>query len=282
LFWGAVHKETYRRTIKSLNIIFSIPHFLLHKGEIPMTERTPTLNTAVPSIGIRLQAVSKEYPVAETTLKALNGIDLLIPPGEFLAVVGKSGSGKSTLLNMVSGIDHPTSGEIWVGDEPVHSLSEGRLAKWRGRSVGVVFQFFQLMPSLTIIENVLLPMDLSGILPARKRDRYALELLDRVGVADQANKLPSSLSGGQQQRAAIARALANDPKILAADEPTGNLDSSTAESVFSLFTELARDGKTVIIITHDRDIARRAGRIVTLQDGRIVSDIQPKGDVRHG
>ena len=247
-----------------------------------MAERMLTLNAAVPSIGIRLQAVTKEYPMAETTLKALDGIDLLIPPGEFLAVVGKSGSGKSTLLNMFAGIDRPTSGEIWVGDEPVHSLSEGRLAKWRGRSIGVVFQFFQLMPTLTILENVLLPMDLSGMLPVRKRDRHAMELLDRVGVADQASKLPSSLSGGQQQRAAIARALANDPKILAADEPTGNLDSSNAESVFSLFRELARDGKTVVIVTHDQDIARRAGRIVTLQDGQVVSDIRPNREARDG
>lgn len=247
-----------------------------------MIERMLTSDAAVPSTEIRLQAVTKEYPMAETTLKALDGIDLLIPPGEFLAVVGKSGSGKSTLLNMFTGIDRPTSGEIWVGDEPVHTLSEGRLAKWRGRSVGVVFQFFQLMPSLTILENVLLPMDLSGLLPVRKRDRHAMELLDRVGVADQANKLPSSLSGGQQQRAAIARALANDPQILAADEPTGNLDSSNAESVFSLFTELARDGKTVVIVTHDRDIARRAGRIVTLQDGRIISDTRPNEEAYYG
>ena len=247
-----------------------------------MTEQMLVSNAASPSSGIRLQAVTKEYPIAETTLKALNGIDLVIPPGEFLAVVGKSGSGKSTLLNMFTGIDRPTAGEIWVGDEPVHSLSEGRLAKWRGRSIGVVFQFFHLMPTLTILENVLLPMDLSGMLPVRKRDRHAMELLDRVGVADQASKLPSSLSGGQQQRAAIARALANDPKILAADEPTGNLDSSNAESVFSLFRELARDGKTVVIVTHDQDIARRAGRIVTLQDGQVVSDIRPNREARDG
>jgi putative ABC transport system ATP-binding protein len=247
-----------------------------------MANKFITPSGSAAEMGIRLRGVSKEYPVAGTKLAALDRVDLVIPPGEFLAVVGKSGSGKSTLLNMLTGIDRPTAGEIWAGDEPLHDLPEGRLAKWRGRNAGVVFQFFQLMPSLTVLENVLLPMDFCGMWPAGQRERRAMDLLERVGVANQASKLPAALSGGQQQRTAIARALANNPRILAADEPTGNLDSATAESVFALFAELAGDGKTVILVTHDRDIARRAERIISLQDGRIVSDIRPAGEVRHG
>jgi putative ABC transport system ATP-binding protein len=231
--------------------------------------------------GIRLRGVSKEYPMAGSNLVALDRVTLSVPSAQFLAIVGKSGSGKSTLLNMITGIDRPTAGEILVEDQSLNDLPEGRLAKWRGRTAGVVFQFFQLMPTLTVLENVLLPMDLCGIWPPGRRERRAKELLDRVGVTEQASKLPAALSGGEQQRAAIARALANDPALLAADEPTGNLDSAAAESVFALFADLARDGKTILLVTHDRDIARRAERIVTLQDGRIVSDIRPNGEVRH-
>jgi putative ABC transport system ATP-binding protein len=230
--------------------------------------------------GIHLRGVRKEYPAAGARLAALDGVDLSVPPGQFLAVVGKSGSGKSTLLNMITGIDRPTAGEIRVEDQSLNDLPEGRLAKWRGRNAGVVFQFFQLMPTLTVQENVLLPMDLCGVWPAGERERRARALLARMGVADQASKLPAALSGGEQQRAAIARALANDPAILAADEPTGNLDSATAESVFAFFTDLSRDGKTIILVTHDRDIARRAERIITLQDGRIVSDVRPGSEAR--
>ncbi|MGB7537557.1 MAG: ABC transporter ATP-binding protein [Anaerolineales bacterium] len=246
----------------------------MHNNNIP-----PALSR--PQAGIRICGVTKEYPIAAAKLAALDRVSLTVPPGEFLAIVGKSGSGKSTLLNMITGIDRPTAGEIWVDDQSLNALPEGRLAKWRGRTAGMVFQFFQLMPTLTVLENVLLPMDLCGVGPAGERKRRAKELLDRMGVADQANKLPSALSGGQQQRAAIARALANDPRILAADEPTGNLDSATAESVFALLAELAHDGKTVILVTHDRDIACRASRIITLQDGRIVSDVRPAAEVRH-
>jgi putative ABC transport system ATP-binding protein len=230
--------------------------------------------------GIQLRGVSKEYPIADSKLAALDRVDLIVPPGQFLAIVGKSGSGKSTLLNMITGIDRPTAGEICVEEQSLDGLPEGRLAKWRGRTAGVVFQFFQLMPTLTVLENVLLPMDLCGVWPAGERERRAKELLDRMGVANQASKLPAALSGGQQQRAAIARALANDPAILAADEPTGNLDSSTAESVFALFADLAHNGKTIILVTHDRDIARRAERIITLQDGRIVSDVRLGSEAR--
>ena len=193
-----------------------------------------------------------------------------LPPGELTAIVGKSGSGKSTLVNLIAGIDRPTRGEVLVGGIPVHSLDESRLAAWRGRNVGVVFQFFQLLPTLTVAENVMLPMDFCATYPPAQARTRAAQLLDRVGIADQAHKLPSALSGGQQQRAAIARALANDPPLLVADEPTGNLDSRTAESVLELLAELARAGKTVVVVTHERDLTRRFDRVVTLADGHVV------------
>ena len=246
-----------------------------------MPEKDESRVVSAPAAGIRLCGVSKEYPAGEVRLAALDRIDLTVAPGEFLAVIGRSGSGKSTLLNMITGIDRPTAGEVWVDGRGLHDLGESRLARWRGRNAGVVFQFYQLMPTLTVLENVLLPMDLCGVWPARERERRARELLGRMEVADQAAKLPAALSGGQQQRAAIARALANDPRILAADEPTGNLDSASAESVFALLASLVREGKTVVLVTHDREIARRAGRIVTLQDGRIVSDVRTQTGVRH-
>jgi putative ABC transport system ATP-binding protein len=187
-------------------------------------------------------------------------------------VVGKSGSGKSTLINMISGIDRPSSGEIQVADTRVNDLSESKLAAWRGRQVGIVFQFFQLLPTLTITENVVLPMDFCATYPVRERRKRALDILDLVGIADQADKLPANLSGGQQQRAAIARALANRPAVLLADEPTGNLDSHTAGSILELFAGLAAAGTTVVIVTHEREIASLVDRVVTLSDGRIGSD----------
>jgi putative ABC transport system ATP-binding protein len=186
------------------------------------------------------------------------------------AVVGKSGSGKSTVLNLLAGLDQPTSGLVHVAGQPLHELSESALASWRGRHVGVVFQFFQLLPTLTVLENVILAMEFVGAFAAPEREPRARALLDRVGIADQADKLPSRLSGGQQQRAAIARALANDPAILVADEPTGNLDSKTGASVVELFQGLASQGKTIVIVTHDDEIAGRAGRVVRLADGRVV------------
>jgi len=204
---------------------------------------------------------------------ALSGVDLQVNTGEFIAVVGKSGSGKSTLINMITGIDKPTSGEVLVGDTPVHTLSEGRTAVWRGRHIGVVFQFFQLLPTLTVIENVMLPMDFCNVHTMRERPERAMDLLEQVGIAGHAHKLPSAVSGGEQQRAAIARALANDPPIIAADEPTGNLDSKTAESVFQLFEKLVDEGKTILIVTHDRDLVRRVTRTVTLADGEIVDEM---------
>jgi len=208
---------------------------------------------------IQLQGLSKTYETPAGACEALRGVDLTIEAGEFVAVVGKSGSGKSTLLNMVGGIDRPTSGTVRVGG----------IAIWRGRHVGLVFQFFQLLPTLTVAENVMLPMDFCGTFPVIERRRRALGLLDRVGVADQANKLPSSLSGGQQQRVAIARALANQPPVILADEPTGNLDSSTAREVLDLFRSLAGAGTTVVIATHERDIAGVIDRTVRIADGAV-------------
>jgi putative ABC transport system ATP-binding protein len=220
---------------------------------------------------IELRQVVKDFQTEAGTFTALRGVDLKVDTGEFVAVIGKSGSGKSTLINMITGIDRPTQGEVLVGDRAIHKLNEGKMAVWRGRSVGIVFQFFQLLPTLTVAENVMLPMDFCNMYSTRERPKRALHLLDLVGMTDHANKLPSAISGGQQQRAAIARALANDPPILIADEPTGNLDSQTADSVFSLFQDLRKQGKTVLMVTHDRDLARRATRNIVLVDGQIAS-----------
>lgn len=223
---------------------------------------------------IDLHQVSKTYDSPSGPFTALQDINLHVRAGEFVAVVGKSGSGKTTLLNVLAGIDRPTRGTIAVDGTQVHSLSESQLAEWRGRTIGLVFQFFQLLPTLTVAENVMLPMEFVKIIPAAERRSRALELLDRVGIRDQADKLPASLSGGEQQRAAIARALANDPPILMADEPTGNLDEHTGISVLELFANLNADGRTIIVITHERDISRYADRRVTLVDGRIADDAQ--------
>jgi putative ABC transport system ATP-binding protein len=191
--------------------------------------------------------------------------------GEFVAISGKSGSGKSTLLNMAGGIDRPSSGSVTIGGTSIQGMSESDLAEWRGRNIGFVFQFFQLLPTLTAVENVMLPMDFRKVIPVRKRRSRALELLDSVGVADQAGKLPATLSGGQQQRVAIARALANDPPVILADEPTGNLDSQTGAAILRLFGKLAGDGRTVIIVTHEHDLAGLIDRSVELADGMVVS-----------
>lgn len=221
---------------------------------------------------IELRRVVKTYQSEAGAYTALKGIDLAVEAGEFLAIVGKSGSGKSTLINMMTGIDRPTSGEVIVGGTAVHALSEGACAKWRGRNVGVVFQFFQLLPTLSILDNVMLPMDFCGMFTPRERRERAMNLLAQVELEAHAHKLPSALSGGQQQRAAIARALANDPPILVADEPTGNLDSKTADAVFRLFERLVAQGKTVVMVTHDDDLARRATRTITIADGEIAGE----------
>jgi putative ABC transport system ATP-binding protein len=219
---------------------------------------------------IELRRVVKQYQGKAGAVTALKGIDLQVSAGEFVAVLGKSGAGKTTLVNVISGIDRPTSGEIRVAGTPVHALGEDDRAAWRGRSVGVVYQFFQLLPTLSVLHNVMLPMDLAGRLSVREQKERAMRLLDQVGIAGHAHKLPSTLSGGQQQRVAIARALANDPPILLADEPTGSLDSSTANEVLGVFQELAAQGKTLLIVTHDKDIVKRAGRTIRLADGEVV------------
>jgi len=223
---------------------------------------------------IDLRQVVKTYESPSQPFTALQDVNLRIRAGEFVAVVGKSGSGKTTLLNVLAGIDRPTSGAVSVAGTQLHSLSESQLAEWRGRTIGLVFQFFQLLPTLTVAENVMLPMDFAGIIPAAERRSRALELLDGVSIRDQAGKLPVTLSGGEQQRAAIARALANDPPILMADEPTGNLDEATRTSVLELFAKLNADGRTIIVVTHERDISGYTDRQVTLVDGRVADDSQ--------
>jgi ABC-type lipoprotein export system ATPase subunit len=221
---------------------------------------------------IDLRRVVKTYESAAGKFTALKGVDLKVDAGEFVAVIGKSGSGKSTLINMITGIDRPTSGEVVVAGTPVHTLTEGQMAVWRGRNLGIIFQFFQLLPTLSLIENIMLPMDFAGMYTPRERRERALRLLEQVEMGDQAYKLPSAVSGGQQQRAAIARALANDPPILVADEPTGNLDSKTASQVFRLFETLVEQGKTVLMVTHDNDLARAVSRTIVLSDGEIIEE----------
>lgn len=220
---------------------------------------------------IELRRVSKAYDVAAGKFLALKEVDMGADAGEFVAVVGKSGSGKSTLINMITGIDTPTSGEVFVAGTAVHAMDQEQLAVWRGRSVGVVFQFFQLLPTLTVAENIVLPMDFCNAFPVNERRERAISLLEKVGIAEQADKLPADLSGGQQQRAAIARSLANDPPLIVADEPTGNLDSATSDAVMQLFANLAAEGKTVLMVTHERDLSRFFTRSIALADGSILN-----------
>jgi putative ABC transport system ATP-binding protein len=220
---------------------------------------------------IDLCGVQKAYETPAGDFLALNDIELQVDRGEFVAVVGKSGAGKSTLINMVTGIGHPTAGTIYVDQKAVHEMNEMQLAKWRGSNVGVIFQSFQLLPMLTCVQNVMLPMDFANLYESpRQQHERALYLLDQVGIADQAEKLPSSVSGGQRQRVAIARALANDPSFLAADEPTGSLDSKTADEVFQVFQKLVEGGTTILMTTHDRELALRVNRVVHISDGWIV------------
>jgi putative ABC transport system ATP-binding protein len=230
------------------------------------------MGTDVNGALIDLRDVVKTYETGAGGLTVLKDITLQVRPGEFVSVVGPSGSGKSTLLNMITGIDRPTSGEVFVGDQAVHALSENQLARWRGRNVGVIFQFFQLLPTLTTLENVMLPMDFCDTYRRRERKRRVMHLLEQVGIAAQAHKLPSALSGGEQQRAAIARALANDPSLVVADEPTGNLDTVTAGEVFVLFEKLVDQGKTLLVVTHDRSLSARTERVLHLLDGRLHRD----------
>lgn len=221
---------------------------------------------------ISLKQITKEYATPAGAFSALRDVNLELDSGELVAIVGKSGSGKSTLLNVIGGIDRPSAGSVTVAGAPLHAMNEDQLSAWRGRTVGFVFQFFQLLPTLTAAENVMLPMDFSRTVPARDRRQRALELLDRVGVIGQADKLPSALSGGELQRVAIARAFVNEPRVVLADEPTGNLDSQTAAAILGLFRALASSGTTVVIATHERDIARLIDRRVEIADAMIVSN----------
>ncbi|OGR40598.1 MAG: ABC transporter ATP-binding protein [Desulfovibrionales bacterium GWA2_65_9] len=218
-----------------------------------------------------LRHVSKSYDTPTGQFLALTDIDLDLRAGDFLAIVGKSGSGKSTLVNVMTGIDTPTRGSVAAVGKNIEKFGEDRLATWRGRNVGVVFQFFQLLPTLTVVENIMLPMDFCHFLPTSKRRGRAMELLEKLSIGRYADNLPADLSGGQQQRAAIARALANDPPIIVADEPTGNLDSRTSDEVIELFAGLAVEGKAVAMVTHERDLSRHFTRVVELSDGRILS-----------
>ena len=225
---------------------------------------------------IDLREVNKYYKTAVGDYHALENVDLQINAGEFVSIIGKSGSGKTTLLNMITGIDRPTTGEVWVNSTGVHELNENKMARWRGKNLGIVFQFFQLLPMISVIENIMLPMDFCRTYPIHERRKRAMELLELVELADHAHKLPTALSGGQQQRVAIARALANDPPVVIADEPTGNLDSKTAESVFALFNDLVAKGKTIIIVTHDSGLAKRTHRTALIADGEIVNEYVAK------
>jgi putative ABC transport system ATP-binding protein len=220
---------------------------------------------------IELRDVTKVYNSLAGSVTALNKINLQISAGEFLVVTGKSGSGKTTLVNVITGLDGVTAGEIYVNGEPLHTFGAEKAAKLRGKTMGVVFQSFELLPTLTVLQNVMLPMDFARKFSAREQRKRALNLLEQVDIADHAKKLPTALSGGQQQRLSIARAMANDPAILVADEPTGSLDSATANVIIEIFERLAQQGKTVFMVTHDKDIAKRGSRVITLSDGEIVA-----------
>jgi ABC-type lipoprotein export system ATPase subunit len=225
---------------------------------------------------VDLRNVNKSYKTAVGDYPALKSINLQIHASEFVSIIGKSGSGKSTLLNMITGIDHPTTGEVFINSTAVHRMGEDKMARWRGNNLGIVFQFFQLLPVISVIENIMLPMDFCRTYPVGERRDRAMRLLELVELTEHAHKLPTALSGGQQQRVAIARALANDPPLIIADEPTGNLDSKTAESIFALFNNLVAQGKTIIIVTHDSGLAKRTHRTALIADGEIVNEYVAK------
>ena len=244
------------------------------RGQSTCAPASSTNSVAGPAPLIQIECLIKEYNTGAGPLRVLHQVSLTVQPGEFVAVVGASGSGKSTLINMITGIDRPTSGAVIVAGKRLNDLDENQMARWRGRHVGVIFQFFQLLPALTILENVILPMDFCNTWPVNERTARALHLLEQVEMADQAHKLPSAVSGGQKQRAAIARALANDPPLLVGDEPTGNLDSRTAQRIFTLFGDLVAQGKTLVMVTHDREIAQKAPRVIQVIDGQIVEQME--------
>ncbi len=221
---------------------------------------------------ISVNDVKKSFPVGKRTVTILKGISFEIGTGEFVSIVGPSGNGKSTLLNMITGIDRPTSGEVVVTGKNLNKLSENKLALWRRHNVGIIFQFFQMLPSLTLLENVILPMDLAKKYSRKERRERAMHLLDRVELADQADKLPNAVSGGQQQRAGIARAVAVDPPFIVGDEPTGRLDPKGSEICFNLFEEWVAEGKTMLMVTHDKALARRVARKIEIFEGYVSRD----------
>jgi putative ABC transport system ATP-binding protein len=221
---------------------------------------------------VQIIDVVKSFPVGGGEVTILKGLNLDVKRGEFISIVGPSGNGKSTLLNMITGIDRPSSGQVLVNGLQIHKMSENQLAAWRGKQVGIVFQFFQMLPALSLLQNVILPMDFARKYSSKERRERGMLLLEMVGLDDQANKLPSMVSGGQQQRAAIARALANDPELIVADEPTGNLDTRNAQDIFDLFIKLVQQGKTMIMVTHDKELSRRVPRVVEITDGKITRD----------
>lgn len=223
-------------------------------------------------LNIRLDGVVKVYESTSGEFEALRGIRMNIEPGEYLGIIGKSGAGKSTLLNMLTGVDDLTAGEVWIGDTAVHTLDETERALWRGRNVGVIYQSFELLPTLSLIDNVLLPMDFCGLYEGQQSVERAEHLLEQVGLADHRHKPPTRISGGQKQRVAIARALANDPPIIVADEPTGNLDTVTAAGIFDLFDGLIDQGKTIVMVSHDRSLAEHVTRVLEIADGQIVAE----------
>jgi putative ABC transport system ATP-binding protein len=242
-----------------------------------MVERSFLSNTGEAQPLIDLRNVVKTYHSLAGSVTALQGVDLQVFPGEFLVVTGKSGSGKTTLVNIVAGLDRSTSGEIWVDGAPLHRFSTEKAAKLRGKTIGVVFQSFELLPTLTVLQNVMLPMDFAQRYSVREQRQRAMHLLEQVEISEHARKYPTALSGGQQQRLAIARAMANDPAILVADEPTGSLDSTTATAVIDLFVDLVHQGRTILLVTHDKDVAKRGSRIITLADGEIIGSEKKEG-----
>ncbi len=221
---------------------------------------------------VQIKDVVKSFKVGDGEVTILKGISFDVKKGEFVSIVGPSGNGKSTLLNMITGIDRPSAGDVVVTGRNLIKMSENQMAAWRGENVGIIFQFFQMLPALSLLQNVILPMDFANKYSAKERRDRAMHLLEIVGLEDQADKLPSMVSGGQQQRAAIARALANDPPLLVGDEPTGNLDSRTAQDVFELFSKLVEDGKSMLMVTHDKELARRVPRVVEITNGKITRD----------
>jgi putative ABC transport system ATP-binding protein len=243
---------------------------LIHPSP-PPKQLSPQAET--PSF-IRLIQVAKEYPAPNGPFPALKRVNLAVSKGEFVSIIGKSGAGKTTLVNMITGTDHLTSGEVWVGDTCVHHLNESQMALWRGQNIGVIYQSFHLLPGLTLLANIMLPMDFCGLYNRRESRQHAMELLSQVELEAHAYKLPSQISGGQQQRVAIARALANNPGFIIADEPTGRLDSGTAEIIYEIFERLVEQGKTIIMVTHDRSMVHRVSRCLLIRDGEIFQDFE--------